>query len=60
MAKSLTLQVQSGSSWQTITVDEAIERGTPHGRCGECQEPLRAHGRAVSGMAAHVEVKLAH
>jgi hypothetical protein len=55
MVKSLTLQVQSGSSWKTITVDEAIERGTPHGRCVECQEPVRAHRQSVNGMAAHVE-----
>jgi hypothetical protein len=55
MAKSITLQVQSGSSWKTITVDQAIARGTPHGRRVECQEPVRAHRQAVNGMAAHVE-----
>ena len=40
--------------WVRITVGEALRTGE-HGRCVECQEPVRAHRGSVKGMAPHFE-----
>jgi hypothetical protein len=53
--KMTTCEVQNGTAWKVIPINEALERNERNGRCVECKMPLRAHRQARNGMAAHFE-----
>ncbi len=55
MAKGMTIEIRAATGWQTVPVQEALERNERHGRCVECKEPARVHRAGHNGMAAHVE-----
>jgi len=55
MAKGTTIEIQTTTGWQTLSVKEALERNERRGRCAECKEPARVHRQGRNGMAAHVE-----
>jgi hypothetical protein len=55
MAKGTTMEIQTPTGWQTLTVIEAIEGNERRGRCVEYKEPVRVHRAGRNGMAAHAE-----
>jgi len=55
MAKGTTIEIQTPTGWQTLTVADAIERNERRGRCVECKNPVRVHRTGRNGMAAHAE-----
>jgi len=53
--KMTTCEVQSGTAWKIISINEALASNTRNRRCVECKMPVRAHRQANNGMAAHFE-----
>jgi hypothetical protein len=55
MAKSTFIEVQIGGKWKKLSVNDALSQNERYGRCVECHNPARCHGRGKNGMSAHVE-----